>query len=65
MVNNILSKLANEDKISKSVIVFGAGISVISNILIFTGVYCLALRRGVELRDEYYESEERVNEQTD
>ena len=58
MVNKVLSSLANNKKLAKSVIGGGILLSAVSDIIIFAGVYYLAIRKGVELRDEYYESEE-------
>lgn len=58
MVNKILGNLANNKRLAKGVIGTGVVISTLSNIAIFAGVYYLALHKGVELRDEYYESEE-------
>lgn len=62
MVNKILGNLANNKSLAKGVIGTGVVISTLSNIVIFAGVYYLALRKGVELRDEYYESEENDHE---
>ena len=62
MVNKVLSKLANNEKLAKGVVGGGVLLSTISNLVIFAGVYYLALRKGVELRDEYYESEENDHE---
>ena len=56
MVNKVLSSLANNKKLAKSVIGGGILLSAVSDIIIFAGVYYLAIRKGVELRDEYYES---------
>ena len=63
MVNKVLSKLANSSGLAKGVVIAGVSLSTISNLAIFAGVYYLALRKGVELRDEYYESEESNYEQ--
>lgn len=58
MVNKVLTNLANNKKLAKGVIGGGIVLSALSDIIIFAGVYYLAIRKGVELRDEYYESED-------
>ena len=58
MVNKVLGRLANDKKLAKGVIGCGVLLTAISNIVTFAGVYYLAIHKGVELRDEYYESEE-------
>ena len=58
MVNKCLSKLANNKTAAKCVIGIGMAFSTISNLTILAGIYYLAIRNGVELRDEYYESED-------
>ena len=57
-MNKLLTKIANNAMLSKSVIFTGLAMSAISNVVIFVGVYYTALRKGVELRDEEYYQEE-------
>lgn len=57
-MNKLLTKIANNAMLSKSVIFTGLAMSAISNVAIFVGVYYTALRKGVELRDEEYYQEE-------
>ena len=54
----ILDKLANNFMLSDTTMFIGVGLSIIGNILVFTGVYYTALHRGVALRDQYYEENE-------
>lgn len=58
MINKVLTKVANDKRMSNGLILAGFAFSTISNILMFTGVYYLALHKGVELMEEqYYEQE--------
>ena len=58
MMNKLLTKLANDSRLTKGVVGAGLAMSIISNVIIFVGVYYTALNKGVELRDEYYYQEE-------
>lgn len=54
-MKNALTKLANDYRLSDATLFVGLGLSIVGNILVFTGVYYTALHRGVQLRDAYYE----------
>ena len=57
-MNKLLMKLANDERISKGVVLTGMAMSIVSNVIVFVGVYYTALHRGAEIRDEYYYQEE-------
>lgn len=57
-VNKLLTKIANNAMLSKSVMFTGLAISIIGNVIAYTGLYYTALKKGVELRDEEYYQEE-------
>ena len=57
-MNKLLTKIANNAMLSKSVIFTGLAISIVGNVITYTGLYYTALKRGVELRDEEYYQEE-------
>ena len=46
-MNKVLSKIATDEKLSKAVIIGGVALSVVSNIVIFVGVYYSGIRKGV------------------
>lgn len=48
-MNKALSKIANDKKVAWGVIGIGAALSVISNIVIFAGVYYTGVHKGVEV----------------
>ena len=51
-MKQMLTKLANNDKLSMGMIFSGIALSIVSNIIVFTGIYYTALGRGVCLMDE-------------
>lgn len=57
-MNKLLTKIANNAMLSKSVMFTGLAISIIGNVIAYTGLYYTALKKGVELRDEEYYQEE-------
>ena len=57
-MNKLLMKIANDNKLSVGILVAGAALSVVSQVLAYTGLYYTALHRGVSIRDEYYYEEE-------
>lgn len=57
-MNKFLTKLVNNDKLSMGVVGAGLAMSIVSNVIVFVGVYYTALHKGVELREEYYYQEE-------
>lgn len=57
-MNKLLSNLANNEKLSTAVMLTGLGLSIAGNALMYIGVYYLALRKGVEIRDNFYYEEE-------
>jgi hypothetical protein len=62
-MNKLLTKIVNDSKLQKVILGTGFTLATLSNLLIYVGVYYSALKKGVELRDEYYESEENTYEQ--
>lgn len=46
-MNKVLSKIANDRKLSTAVILGGTTLSIVSNIIIFVGVYYSGIRKGV------------------
>lgn len=57
-MNKLLTKMVNNEALSKGVVLTGLAMSIVSNVVVFVGVYYTALHRGAELRDEYYYQEE-------
>lgn len=57
-MNKLLTKIANSSKLQKATVLSGCTLATISNVLVFVGVYYIALKKGVELRDQYYYEEE-------
>ena len=51
-MNKLLTKIVNDKKLSKCVVGTGIALSILSNVVIFVGVYYSGLRKGVELMDE-------------
>lgn len=51
-MNKLLTKIANDDKLGKSIVLGGLALSTISNVLIFTGLFYSALGRGFTLGQE-------------
>ena len=60
-MNKLLTKVANSSKLQKATVLSGCALATISNVLVFVGVYYIALKKGVELRDQYYYEEEVKN----
>ncbi len=58
-MNNLLTRLANNDKVSTGMVYGGILLAAIANTLIFTGAHYSALKKGVEIRDEYYFEKEK------
>lgn len=50
-MNKLLTKLVNDEKLAKSVILGGVALQTISNLIIFVGVYYTAVRKGFELAE--------------
>lgn len=48
-MNKVLSKIANDEKLSMAVIAGGITLSIISNFAVFVGVYYSGVRKGVEV----------------
>lgn len=57
-MNKLFTKLVNNTKLAKGVIVGGVALSTISNLVIFAGVYYMAIRKGFELAEESEENNE-------
>lgn len=57
-MNKFLTKLVNDEHLSMGVVATGLAMSIVSNVIVFVGVYYTALHKGAELRDEYYYQEE-------
>lgn len=56
-MNKVLSRIATDEKLSKAVIMSGTALSIVSNLIIFVGVYYSGIRKGViamqvEVEDE-------------
>ena len=49
VMNKALSKIANDRRLALGVIGIGAALSLISNIIIFAGVYYTGVAKGVEV----------------
>ena len=47
-MNKLLSKIATEKKLARSVTAGGFALSVLANTIIFVGVYYLGVHKGVE-----------------
>lgn len=58
-MNQLLTRLVNDRKLTKGVVATSIAVSVISHIVIFTGVYFLGVGKGFELG----EMEDTNNEQ--
>ncbi len=48
-MNKILSKIANDKKLSTLVVLGGFALSAVSNIAIVAGIYYSGVRKGVEV----------------
>lgn len=46
-MNKVLSKIANDEKLARCVIACGTALSIVSNIVIFVGVYYSGIRKGI------------------
>ena len=57
-MNKLLTKIANNSKLQRATVLSGCALATISNVMVFVGVYYIALKKGVELRDQYYYEEE-------
>lgn len=57
-MNKLLTSLVNNKKLAKGVIAGGVLLSAVSDLIIFAGVYYMAVRKGFEL----YEESEEANE---
>ena len=57
-MSKLLTKIANDTKLQKATVFTGFALATISNILVYVGLYYSALKKGVEVRDQYYYEEE-------
>ena len=48
-MNKLLTKIANDEKLAKGVVLTGIALSVFTNIVIFTGVFYTGLHKGFEI----------------
>ena len=58
-MNKLLTELVNNKKLTKSVVATSIALSVISHVVIFTGVFFLGVNKGFEIG----EMEDTSNEQ--
>lgn len=54
---NFLSKIANNEKLADGLVFAGIFGSAICSAISITAAYFRGVRRGVDLRDDYYEKE--------
>ena len=59
-MNKLLTKIANNSRLSTGIVMTGCALATISNILIFTGVFYTALNRGFVLGRESVDFEKEV-----
>lgn len=59
-MNKLLTKIANDSRLSTGIVMTGCLLATISNVLIFTGVFYSALNRGFILGRESIDYEKEV-----
>lgn len=59
-MNKLLTKIANDSRLSTGIVMAGCALATISNVLIFTGVFYSALNRGFILGQETVEFDKEV-----
>ena len=62
IMNKLLSRIANDEKMAKGVVAAGIALNTIANLMVFVGVYYTALRKGVELKEAWIDEEATNNE---
>jgi hypothetical protein len=48
-MNKLLTKIANNEKLAKGVVFVGMAMAVVSNVIVFTGVFYTGLHKGFEI----------------